>query len=495
MYKVIVADDEPTALSHICTIIELKCPNFEVIATADNGESALQKVRELHPDILISDIKMPIMDGITLISKVKEEIPDTLSIIVSGYQDFEYAKGAIRSGVCDYLLKPVKPSSLKDILDQLELKLMTFHYERRNRMIRNLCTGCCIPGQEELEEVFSDRYYYMAIMRKNGIPARFSSRMGIEIFSIQDEKMFVYGRDEMESLYICPQKLLYRTNFKDMILKTIGKSADNTSFITAVIREEPLTPGEFPTVIKELYRKMDKSIIIGKNQTIMLDNQHCQDCSKGFEENHFECIEYAIQQKDSHKVKKEIQNLLKKWETEKRSQLWVEGKIRYIFCVMHKYSFLQETQESSEFMLDDAFSYAASMDNLCESILGIICQNINEKVRMQSGDKADIYRDITEYLTRHICDELSIQLVCKKFGISQTSLSKLFRTYADCSFNNYLTNIRIEKAKKIIQQDPDVFVKDVANRVGYCDQFYFSRIFHSVAGVCPSDYIEQLKSC
>jgi YesN/AraC family two-component response regulator len=305
--------------------------------------------------------------------------------------------------------------------------------------------------------------------------------------------MFVYGRDEMESLYICPRKLLYQTSFKAMILKTIAKTADSLSFITTVIRETPLTPGEFPAVIKELYHKLDKSIIIGKNQTLFLDQLPAEDTGNRFEENHFENLEYLIQQKECQKFKKESQILLKKWEAENRSQLWIESKIKYIFCIMQKFDCMHETQESIDYMLDDAFSYAATMDNLSESIMGIINQSISEKIRGQNYDKADIYREITEYLNRNISDELSIQVICRKFGLSQTSLSKLFRTYADYSFNNYLTNIRIEKAKRIIQEDRDIFVKDIASRVGYSDQFYFSRIFHSVTGVCPSDYIEQLR--
>lgn len=495
MYRVIVADDEPAALKHICTIIERKCPDFEVIATADNGESALQKVIELQPEVLITDIKMPIMDGIDLTYKVKEQFPQILSIVVSGYQDFEYAKGAIRSGVCDYILKPVTPSALQEVLDKLEMTLMTYYYERKNRLVRNLCTGISTPSKEELAKVFPDDSYFVAVMRKNAVPSRFSSHMGIEIFSIENEKMVVYGRDEMESLYICPKKLIYQTSFAAMILKTIAKMADNLSFITVIIRETPLSPDEFPAVIKELYHKLDKSIIIGKNQTLFLD-QMCAKCTDSAgEENHFENLEYLIQQKKHQQFSKEIQILIKKWETENRSQLWVENKIKYIFYLLQKFDCLHETQESVDYMLDDAFSYAVSMDNLCESILGIISQSISEKVKCQCSDKAGIYREIIEYLNRNISEELSIQVICKKFGLSQTTLSKLFRTYADSSFNNYLTNIRIDKAKSIIQKDKEIFVKDVASRVGYSDQFYFSRIFHSVTGLCPTDYIEQLRSC
>lgn len=115
MYKVIVVDDEPAALSHICSIITKKCPDYQVVTTAENGNEALDKVREFLPDLLICDVSMPLMNGIQLAATVKELYPDILSLIVSGYSDFEYAKGALQSGVCDYILKPVVPSELKKL--------------------------------------------------------------------------------------------------------------------------------------------------------------------------------------------------------------------------------------------------------------------------------------------------------------------------------------------------------------------------------------------
>ena len=113
MYKIIVAEDEPTALNHVCMILAKKCPQYRVVGTAENGQEALDMIQKEAPDVLITDVKMPIMDGIQLVAKVKEEFPEILSVIISGYSDFEYAKGALRSGVCDYLLKPLAPSDMK----------------------------------------------------------------------------------------------------------------------------------------------------------------------------------------------------------------------------------------------------------------------------------------------------------------------------------------------------------------------------------------------
>lgn len=141
MFQVIVVDDEPAAVDYICTIIKTKCPEFQVVATAQNPKEGLETVRKYQPDLIITDIKMPYMNGIEFVTKAKEEYPAIYSIIVSGYQDFEYTKGAILSGALDYILKPVNPMALKVTLDNIKEKLNITLSHRRNKLIRSMSRG------------------------------------------------------------------------------------------------------------------------------------------------------------------------------------------------------------------------------------------------------------------------------------------------------------------------------------------------------------------
>ena len=206
MFKILVADDEPTGLNHVCMILEKKCPQYEIMAVAENGKQALEMIRKERPDILITDIKMPVMDGIELISRVKKEFPEVLSVIVSGYSEFEYAIEAIQSGVCDYLLKPLVPSDMQKLMEQLEIRLKTFYYTQRNKILRALCNGKHLEEKQKVSRYFPAGQYYAAVFRQNGLPRRFSKKNGVEIFSMEEEKIYIYGRDEMESLYLFPQK-------------------------------------------------------------------------------------------------------------------------------------------------------------------------------------------------------------------------------------------------------------------------------------------------
>ncbi|MDF2614306.1 MAG: two component transcriptional regulator, AraC family [Clostridia bacterium] len=123
MYKVIVCEDEMMILDNIIKKINQSELDFEVIAKALNGKQALELIEEHLPDVVVSDIKMPLMDGLELIGKVDIKYPYIKKIIISGYAEFEYAKKAMKYNTFDYLLKPVKNDELIQTLIKLKMDL------------------------------------------------------------------------------------------------------------------------------------------------------------------------------------------------------------------------------------------------------------------------------------------------------------------------------------------------------------------------------------
>lgn len=219
MYRILVVDDEPIGLNHVRMILEKKCPQFEIIGTAENGAEALELIRRDQPDILITDIRMPIMDGIALVSQVKKEFPEILSVIVSGYSEFEYAKSALRSGVCDYLLKPLVPSDMMALMERMEIRLNSLYHEKRTQILRSLCHKEVVDDETKMKQYFSSEAYYAVIFRWNGLPSRFIKKYGVEIFSMEEEKIYIYGRDEMEALYLIPREIVFQSTFPEFLEK------------------------------------------------------------------------------------------------------------------------------------------------------------------------------------------------------------------------------------------------------------------------------------
>ena len=123
-FKVIVADDEKLIANNIARKIEQSCEAFEVVAKAGTGLEAFELAQQFLPDVVFSDIKMPEMDGIELLARLRKHNPSVLVVIVSGYNDFEYARSAIQLNAADYLLKPINSEELKRLLHKLEVTLM-----------------------------------------------------------------------------------------------------------------------------------------------------------------------------------------------------------------------------------------------------------------------------------------------------------------------------------------------------------------------------------
>ena len=124
VFKVLVADDEKLIARSIARRIDESGRNFRLVAQAGTGLEALEMAKEWMPDVVFSDIKMPEMDGIGLISRLQEMNPSILCVIVSGYSDFEYTRAAIQNNAVDYLLKPVNPEELSALLARMEAVLL-----------------------------------------------------------------------------------------------------------------------------------------------------------------------------------------------------------------------------------------------------------------------------------------------------------------------------------------------------------------------------------
>lgn len=494
MYQVFIAEDEPAALEHICTIIQNKCPNFQVVGTAEEGKSALEQLEYLRPDVLITDVKMPVMDGIFLIKRVKEKFPDILSVIISGYQEFDYAQSALHYGVCDYILKPVKPSTLQESMYMIQGRLDEYYYGLRNRTIREMYLGN-ISDPVRFRRIFSDDRYYIALLRKNSLPRRFAEFRGVEIFSIKEEQLMVYGRDEMEALYICPVKLMVHSSFEKFMMHILEKQKNTAAFHTLVLKERPVPAEKLPEMIRQLYQTMDYQLVIGKNQIIR--DEDFDAAEKGghkFDNSSLSRLEFLIKEHNRQDIPDEISRCFAKWSREEYTQLWTEEKVREMFSVFRRADLLDEPVAMCEYFIDEAFYYAENMQKLAEDIRQILCRNILEESRTWKIDTPEFFDKVEKYLKEHLTEPLSPQKICDVFGISQAYLSRLFRKYSTVSFSKRLTILRVEKAQQIMRDKRELYIKDIASRVGYGDQFYFSRIFRSVTGISPTEYMEELKN-
>ena len=497
MYQVMVVDDEPTAVNLIVNIIGKKYGDFRVLGTAYDGEEALALMAEKgEPDVLITDISMPVMDGLKLVEKTKERYPEVMSVIVSGYQEFEYAKKAIAFGVCDYILKPIVPSEFAKLMGTLEDQLKQKYYRERNRLMHQMVNELAVD-ERKLHRYFQSKAWYGAITRRNGLPGRFSDRNQREIFSDINELIFAYGRDSQEMLYLCPGELIDGGSYEETIRRHIGKEQPEAAYVTTVIRKRPVPAEKIGELVRGLYRTLDSSIVVGKSRTLVIEDDGAEAEGRvsdgGYE--YMEELEYLAKKQHFDRFRKKTVELLHQWEREERPQIWLEARLRQIFYLLQRYDAEGGDYREREFLMDEAFANAENAEQLEAGLTDIFFKDHREEaLAMQKLGTEEYFDSVKEYIRTHMAEPLSLNSVSREVGVSQTYLSRLFRRFENESFGGWLTALRMEKAKKLLSRagGEKPFVKDVAEQVGYRDQFYFSRIFYSYTGVRPSEYTGEL---
>ena len=488
-YRLVLAEDEPEAADNIDDIIRLYCPGFELAGVAENGEEGLELARRHHPDLLLTDIKMPIMNGIELIKRLHGEMPEIKTVILSGYQDFEYARSALQYGAVDYLLKPISPSTLQTTLGRIIPLIENDKAQKRMNLVQEiLADGNVSPA--DVGANFPAPLYIAGLCRKNGLPGRFSGiRRGFPPASVSaEDTMDFYGKDDMECIHIQPE--------------CSGAAAwDNISWLnrdvpgyrTIVFINEPFPITELRRHTEELYNTLARSLVTGKSQTI--ESGTCIEESAlalnpGFETT----LTYYLRDRRYGRIKELLCGHLDLWEKACLPQFRVEEKV---------YSFLEQIRralpegnsaspdDSIEFLTDDAFYYATDFGDLKKNLLYILEKIIPDREPgINKVDTPEFFSLVEEYIRSRLAEPLSLQQSCIHFGISQTYMSRLFRKYTGLSFTNYLTRSRIEKAKQYLSGG-STLIKDAAALTGFNDQFYFSKVFRSLTGQSPSEFMSR----
>ena len=495
MYSVFVADDEPAAVRAICMIIERRTEDFVVCGTAKNGREALDGVLQCAPDLVISDIRMPFVSGLEVMETLRRKLPDTYFLVVSGYQNFDYAQRALRSNAVDYLLKPVSPSSMLEALNKVRKKLEKERYYARNQLLKKMCFGEEADGRE-VRKLFPFEALYLGIVRNNGLPRAFSYDAREEIFSEMTEQYIIFGRDEMESMYIIPESMLPQEAFLPYMKKVMERQDVGKGYQTLLYFDRAFPVTELPRRIERLYRELSGCLSVGVTRICRIRDDGRNLCEQEPDTREIDGVlqEAAellrLNRRDL--LRQNLRELYLRWGREQKPLYWVESVSQRILQELRRY---QGERRISIFegnkMIEEIFGTAATMEELTEALFDIFFPGEDEiQCRI---DSPEFFEKLLHYMEERIRTELSVQELCRSFGVSQTYVNKLFHKYAGCSFSRKLTALRMEKAKQYVRQGKEFFVKDIAGMVGYRDQFYFSRVFRAYVGVSPSDYAEEFR--
>jgi len=219
-YKIIVAEDVELILKSIVRNIQQLDMGFEIVATAENGKVALELIDKFSPDILISDIKMPIMNGLELLNIINTKYPYMVKIIISGYDDFEYAQQALKYEVKDYLLKPLKEEELESTLNRVKIYLDAQRQRNKMQFLSQRDSHNYTPEQivDSLVTFFRENYSQEISMD--------SIANGLNFNSSYLSKMFTKYTGENPSKYLTKLRInkakYLLANDKNLSIKEVG---------------------------------------------------------------------------------------------------------------------------------------------------------------------------------------------------------------------------------------------------------------------------------
>ena len=539
MLKIFLAEDEVIVRETIKRMIPWENLGFELVGEAADGEMALPLLLRQKPDLLITDIKMPFMDGLTLAKVAKKEIPGLKVVILSGYDDFNYAKQAINIGVEDYLLKPITKNALIERLTEIRSryeheKTQKEYYEKFHR-------------EMQAYEKNSSRDFFEALVRGSMDMMeiyRRSEKLGLDIvaeaynvliFTMNCEEDFSgqregYSEWEAESLELLEEffsentsAMLFRCNIFSYGVLIKGQKEtieENTTSCVSEIqrifdRKEQKRQGfvaagapveRLSQIQKSYYSASrafsqrylyDENILYYDEMASMEKKNVTEDDSTYLQKVDVNALNPAILQKFlSNGLLEETENFVKDYfyaiGQEPLESLvfrnYVTLNVR--FSVM---SFLKEIgcdtrtleQEDTEDVLSES---SKSLENAIAYAEKIISQAIALRDQNSGNKNRSILKTAVDFIDSHYMEEdMSLNKAANAANVSANHFSTLFSQNMGQTFIEYLTNLRMNKAKEYLRCT-SMRSSEIAGEIGYKDAHYFSYLFKKTQGMTPSDY-------
>ncbi len=539
MYKVLIIDDEKPVRQVIAALGRWKEQNIVELFEAVEGNQGMQMIREKRPDIVFVDMKMPVMDGVDFLKLATKEYPGTKYIVVSGYNDFEYTKQAIRSKVLDYLLKPISETDLNNAI---------------SKAVEELDRDKLNDKDSEKENVYKNIAYNMsvAIIKENVITAIIQDN----ITSVERENFRKYICNSSNSKYLYGISIINLINFNEVYRNVFDRDASAALFactnvidelcaewckgfsfrsggiareIIVVIAVDPNTElGFIAHKFRDIVEKLQSLFHIYSVASIGKLSEEFARLKESYT--------YAgtilnsinmLSNKESVYIEMESESRAHRETLMGKKELLIhafeEGSLDYakkiIYEYMHniaesRYYSLEDFQKimmeftlligeiveyfgipNYEIIPDMRNGYLYSYSNLedVNKYIYLLMDKVYDKVRsnIKASEKSNIYK-IKEYIDTYYFKEIKLTTFSEMFYLSKEYLSKLFKNEFGASIYEYVLKVRMEMAKKMLS-DSNIKIQTICESIGYNDANYFSKAFKSLYNVSPSEYRDSLQ--
>ena len=538
MYKVLLVDDETLIREAISENIQWEEMGFSFMGACENGKQAIEAIEKEQPDLLLTDINMPFVDGMELTKFVYENYPDTKVIIISGFDEFEYAKNAVKYQVLEYILKPITPMEFTETLlrvkkmfderkeSQRDMKKIRSAYvsnlpmvqgrylhnllngtvdyakldEKQEELRLNLSAGCYNTALVEGDslEPFTSQYANvkdeLALFAVYNITAEIvaSENCGIAFQGTDEKTAILFMGDEEESLKIKMKQILPKIHqameefLQIQVTIAVGKSVKRLE--------------ELPDSFAKTKSALEYKFMLGGNQIIEAEEyEEIRNSAK-----HIDIFEWASQmattirtnkiEEISQKTEQFVEQVKLSYVNKNRSFVYVQNLVLSVINLLELPEELEDEIYSQERNFMKQIYECENLDEIELRLRGTfryIC-NLMSNQRDSYGKRQAMLA--LDYIEKNYADSsVTLNSVCTALAMSTSYFSSVFKNYTGETFIESLTKKRMEKAKILLEQG-NLKTYEIAEAVGFSDAHYFSVAFKKTVGKTPTEYAREVRN-
>ncbi|MDF2648295.1 MAG: hypothetical protein K0Q73_4100 [Paenibacillus sp.] len=481
MYTVLIVDDEPWVAYGIKQLVDWEGLGYTIIGEAYNGLTALETIMEKQPDVVLSDIRMPGLNGIELLESIHEKQLATKVILISGYAEFEYAQTAVRLGAFDYLLKQVDKDKLTDTLLRLQSVLADKQkahkgldlflddlfdlFEPDNKIkISNFLANKGIEFEFPHYRFISCLYPHSTV---SDIGEGIAAEKGIRFMR------FRTGQNKISIL----------VNYDELknpigLLDFISDNLSNSQCIGIS------STGIYSSPIAKLYQESDVALfssLIQQDQRMI--EYKAADYAAALTKTILQ-VELAIREQKQEQIFKGLDELCE--ECKSRHMLIDQISMVYnqIVALIYKYYSNSDANQDIEYLnYYQIVRHYSSIEQLFERIKAIFEQRAGDELQISN----ESVKKIIDYIDKRFTEDILLGSLSKKFNLSLGYLSALIKKETGRTYTDYVVGKRLQLAKELLN-DSSLSIQEIVERVGYKDYFHFNKLFKKHYGITPSKY-------
>ncbi|WP_028611455.1 response regulator transcription factor [Paenibacillus harenae] len=499
MYRILIAEDSKPILRNIKELLLTSELPVQVVHTASNGEDALEGFRSHFIDILITDIRMPKLDGLALIEEAKKTNPKLKVILISGYNDFEYTRKAINLQVVDYLLKPVERGALVEVME---------------RVIGQIGEECReeLAGLDVILEPAASRALTLH-------PEFFRNRKLVILLQLQYFHPEAPGwRTESiqnglsRSFAPYPFRVFATNKRRQMLVLTepsfiggSGSTMERLADVRACLIEaglsvsiagcfRPLMPKDIADCCQTLSEFISSRISI--LEPVLADTDHpASQIIEAGEDMERIGSRYCdmILKLQKEPFLRQLGEQLSKWG---RSNLRIVQLRRFVAMLVNAFALhLPVRDEKNDWEIQAEAQHLferTSYGEFCSGLLTLFESRFSLVQSLNKKSGYELFRLIDVHLQSNLYSQVSMNDLAASFHVSPSYISRVVKKHSQRTLMQYYLNLKIGEARKAMESNPSLKIKELSDALCFYDQHYFSKVFKEYAGCSPSEYKRML---